>query len=174
MGKTWWQKLYNGRDPKAVILAKPYCGVQAGSKLFVATPLLVKEFIEAIPGGESTTVSRMRDDLAAQWDADVTCPTSTGIFVRIVAEAALEDLANGAPENRITPFWRVVDETSPVVAKLSCGREFIRRKRESERLPRYSNKGTPLCIPPNSTKMVSTSASPPTSTRASITRRRMR
>lgn len=156
MRNTWTQKLDNGRDPKVVILPKPYCGVQAGCKLFVGTPLLVKQFIESIPSGESTTVALMRDDLAAQWNADVTCPTSTGIFVRIVAEAALEDLAKGMPEKAITPFWRVVDESSPVAAKLSCGPEFIRRKRESEGLPRYTNRGTTPCIPRNSTKIAST------------------
>ena len=132
MRKTWTQKLDNGRDPKVVILPKPYCGVQAGSKLFVGTPRLVKQYIEAIPRGSSTTVAHMRDDLAAEFDADVTCPTSTGIFVRIVAEAALEDLAKGTPEKKITPFWRVVDENSPVATKLSCGPAFIQRMRASE------------------------------------------
>ena len=139
MRKTWTQKLDNGRDPKVVILPKPYCGVQAGAKLFVGTPRLVKQFIEAIPPGESTTVTRMRDDLAGEAGADVTCPTSTGIFVRIVAEAALEELAAGKRQTEITPFWRVVDETSPVASKLSCGPSFIRKMRASEHLPRASH-----------------------------------
>ena len=140
MRKTWTQKLDNGRDPKVVILPKPYGGVQAGSKLFVGTPRLVKQYIESIAPGQGTTVSRMRDDLAAQWNADVTCPTSTGIFVRIVAEAALEELAKGTPESAITPFWRVVDESSPVASKLSCGPAFIRRMRASERTCASSNR----------------------------------
>ena len=133
MRKTWTQKLDNGRDPKVVTLPKPFCGVQAGAKLFVGTPRLVKQYIDYIPRGSSTTVAHMRDDLAAQFNADVTCPTSTGIFVRIVAEAALEDLANGTPEKKITPFWRVVDENSPVASKLSCGPAFIQKMRASER-----------------------------------------
>jgi hypothetical protein len=132
MRKTWTQKLDNGCDPKVVILPRPICGVQAGLKLFVGTPKIVKRFIEGIPRGECTTVARMRDDLASEWHADATCPISTGMFVRIVAEAALEQMAQGHPENAITPFWRVVDEHSPLASKLSCGPEFIRRMRASE------------------------------------------
>ena len=131
---SWAQKLHDGREPKVVILPKPFGGVQAGSKLFVGTPRLVKQFIEAIPRGERTTVARMRDDLAAEWQADVTCPISTGIFVRIVAEAALEELAQGKPESAITPFWRVVDEQSPLSSKLSCGPDFIRKMRTADEI----------------------------------------
>jgi hypothetical protein len=46
----------------------------------------------------------MRDDLAANAGADVTCPTSTGIFVGIVAEAALEQIATGKSASEVTPF----------------------------------------------------------------------
>ena len=37
----------------------------------------------------------MSDELAAQQDCAGTCPMSTSIFVRMVAEAALEDLEDG-------------------------------------------------------------------------------
>lgn len=55
-----------------------------------------------------------------------------GIFLRIVAEAALEELAAGTPEDRITPFWRVLDENSVTAGKIRGGAEFIRRMRERE------------------------------------------
>ena len=41
----------------------------------------------------------------AHWhNADVTCPLVTGIFLRIVAEAAEEERLAG--KSAITPYWR--------------------------------------------------------------------
>jgi hypothetical protein len=54
------------------------------------------------------------------------------IFVRIVAEAALDEMKEGKPVSKITPFWRVVDPESPAAQKLSCGTKFIVERRKSE------------------------------------------
>jgi alkylated DNA nucleotide flippase Atl1 len=132
MGKTWAQKFDNGRQPVVVTLQKPFCGAEAGSKLFIATPRVVKQYIDAIPSGQSTTIGRMRDDLAREWNADASCPMTTSMFVRIVAEAALDELAAGKPDTEITPFWRVVEETGTIAQKLSAGPAFIRKMRERE------------------------------------------
>jgi hypothetical protein len=132
MAKTWAQKFDNGRDPVVVTLQKPFCGIPAGSKLFIATPRVVKQYIDAIPPGQGTTIPQMREDLAREWQADASCPMTTSIFVRIVAEAALDELAAGKPEAEITPFWRVVDENGSIAQKLSAGPAFIRKMRERE------------------------------------------
>jgi len=44
--------------------------------------------------------------LAKDAQVNCCCPLTTGIFLRIVAEVAEEDLRNGKKE--VTPYWRVV------------------------------------------------------------------
>ena len=75
---------------------------------------------------------KIRGDLAVRNQADYTCPVSTGIFLRIVAESAYEELMEGAPTEAVAPFWRAIDPKSPLAAKLTCGPEFIREKRAAE------------------------------------------
>lgn len=74
----------------------------------------------------------LRAALADEHGADATCPVSTAIFLRIVAEAALERIGEGAPVAEVTPFWRVVAPGSKLAAKLSCGNEFLRLRRQME------------------------------------------
>ncbi|GIK23718.1 MAG: hypothetical protein BroJett005_31320 [Ignavibacteriota bacterium] len=54
------------------------------------------------------TISDLRDRLAAGTGANAACPLCTGIFLRIVAEAAEENLRAG--RNRVAPWWRIVGD----------------------------------------------------------------
>ena len=56
--------------------------------------------------GQVSTLGQIRSRLARWHNADVTCPLVTGIYLRIVAEAAEEDRLEGKTD--ITPYWRVV------------------------------------------------------------------
>jgi hypothetical protein len=132
MGKSWKQKLDSGRPAHVEVLAKPFGGAPEGAKMLVATPRLVDQYIRNIPPGESRTVPQMRADLAAAHGAELACPLSTSIFARIAAEAAIEDAQALKSLDRITPFWRLIDEDSKIAGKLSCGREFIRAQRARE------------------------------------------
>ena len=125
-----------GAKPKIVSLEKPYCGAAAGSKMLVATPEIVRDYMKAIPKGKTQTIPQMRADLAKRYRANVTCPTSSGIFVRIASEAALEEMARGKSITRVAPFWRLVDPDSPAAKKISCGADFIRAQRNAERKQR--------------------------------------
>ena len=100
----------------------------------MATPEIVRDYIAAIPKGQTRSVKQMREELAKNHRASVTCPTSSGIFVRIVSESALADLQEGKSLKKITPFWRLVDPDSPAAHKISCGPDFIldRLREESE------------------------------------------
>ncbi len=130
--KTWREKLDNGRKPEVGPTQRSMAGISAGAIMLVPTPVQVKEYIEAIPKGQVRTVDQLKADLAKQSKAEVTCPLTTGIFLRIVAEAALEDHQEGRPLDQITPFWRVLDAKSPTAKKLSCGPEFLTQMRQSE------------------------------------------
>jgi len=129
MPKTWEQKFASGHPPKRVVLTAPFAGVPAGATMLVANPPVVEERIRRIPRGETLTIPAFRAALAAEAGTDTACPTSTAIFLRIVAERALEHLAAGREP---APFWRVVGPETPLAAKLSCGAGFIVARRAEE------------------------------------------
>jgi len=65
------------------------------------------------------TLTALREKLARAAGADVTCAMVAGMFVRIVAEAAEEDLRAG--KARVTPWWRVVRDDGKLFEKLPGG-----------------------------------------------------
>jgi hypothetical protein len=77
----------------------------------------------------------MKRDIALEHGTEYMCPLTAGIFTRIVAELAHEQLQQGKAEKDVTPFWRVVDLKMPLAKKLSFGTDFIREKRQEEGLP---------------------------------------
>jgi hypothetical protein len=140
--KTWQEKL-TGHDQLQVKKAdKDFAGIKAGQLMLIPTPLVIDQYIRQIPRGTSVTMDVLRRDLALEHRAEVTCPLTTGIFVRIVAEAAYEAYENGTPLEEITPFWRVIDETSPMAQKLSFGTDFLIEQRRAERLLKPSRAKT--------------------------------
>ena len=128
--KSWDQKYHGAKPAHVVVLEKPYAGLAAGRRLFIAAPALVEARLRGVPRGTTLTVPALRDALAREHGAHATCPTSTAIFLRIVAERALERMATGDPDP--APFWRVIDPDSPLAAKLTCGRAFIAERRRAE------------------------------------------
>jgi hypothetical protein len=132
MAKSWKQKLDGGQPAHVEVLEKPFGGALPGAKMLVATPRLVDEYMRKIPAGESRSIAQMRTDLAKAHGAEISCPLSTSIFARIAAEAALEETETGVPLAEVTPFWRVIDDKSPIAKKLSCGADMIRAQRERE------------------------------------------
>lgn len=134
MPKTWIEK-YNSTKPFQVkIIDKKFADMPAGTKMFIATPKIVDEYIKEIPSGVDVEIKTMRNDLAAAYEAEMSCPVTTSIFVRIVSEVAYEAYQNGTDIDDITPFWRVVKPNSPLAKKLSCGSNFIQKQRELEHL----------------------------------------
>ena len=100
--------------------------------MFIPTPRIIDDYIKHIPFGKSTELSTMRNDLATDYQADKTCPVTTGIFLRIVSEASYEELKSGKGIEEVTPFWRIVNPKSKLANKLECGDEFINKQRENE------------------------------------------
>ena len=132
--KTWQEKMHNGKEAVVEKLDKDFANIPAGAKMLIATPLIVDEYIKHIPEGHAGTLQQMRTDLAAEYNAGYTCPLTSGIFLRIVAEAAYEQYLEGKPLSKITPFWRMIDSKSPTAKKLSFGIDFIKQQRKKEGL----------------------------------------
>jgi len=132
MAKTAMQRLQAKKDPKKVILDKDFAGIKAGQRMLVGTPKMIDQYIQKIPAGEERSVSRLRNELARRNKCDATCPVSTAIFIRIVAEAALEKLAEGAEVSELTPFWRVIDSGHKIAKRLDIDPEWIDTQRALE------------------------------------------
>jgi hypothetical protein len=64
-------------------------------------------------------VNQLRNRLAGEHHADVTCPLTTGIFIRIASEAAEEDRRAG--KSRVTPYGRVLREGGRLNEKFPGG-----------------------------------------------------
>ena len=88
-------------------------------KMLIPRPLDVDALIRRVPRGKLVTQGQIRKTLARASGADVSCPITTGIFVRIAAEAAAEDMRAG--KSRVTPYWRVIRDDGRLLEKLPGG-----------------------------------------------------
>ncbi len=132
--KTWAEKLYCDKKPQKKKIEFNFADIPANSIMFIATPLLINDYINQIPKGKKITAKTMRQDLAIENKADYTCPVTTGIFLRIVAEASFEKYQQTRSLKGITPFWRIIEPNSPLAKKLSFGQDFLIEQRVKEHI----------------------------------------
>jgi hypothetical protein len=128
----WRKRFRDKKEPKVVVLEIDFAGVRAGTKLFIATPGIVANYVARIPHGETRTIERLRNELARAHGATATCPVSTAIFLRVVCEAAWDDLNDGKSSDEVVPFWRAVEPESKIAKRLRCDAKWLAHMRESE------------------------------------------
>lgn len=128
--KSWQEKLHNGREAKIELM--PPGGRFPAGKMLIPRPLDVDSYVRKIKPGEVRTQTQMRDELARKAGADYTCPLTSGIFARIVAEAAEEERAKGA--SQVAPYWRLVKEDGSLNPKFPGGIEAQAKYLENEGL----------------------------------------
>ena len=90
-------------------------------RMLIPNPLDVDALVRHVQRGRLATVDQIRERLARDFGADLSCPLTTGIFLRISAEAAEEEGSRG--ERDITPYWRVVKGDGSLNEKLPGGVE---------------------------------------------------
>ena len=134
MPKTAAERLKDSKPEKRVVLDKDFAGVKAGQTLYVANPKTVDQYVRAIQAGQSRSIVQMREDLAKSKDADATCPVSTAIFLRISAQATIDEIGGGRAKEDVAPFWRVLRASDKVTSKLSIDRQWIDTQRVLEGL----------------------------------------
>ena len=134
MKKTWLDKLNETKEPKIKRIDIDFADIPAGSNMFIATPKIIDKYIQEIGVGKRVDTKTLRKDLALAHNADYTCPVTTGIFLRIVAEANYEKLQQGKHVKEITPFWRVIEPKSVLAKKLTFGQDFLLQQIEKERI----------------------------------------
>jgi len=63
--------------------------------MLIPKPLHVDALIQKVERGKLVMVDQIRERLAKDFQANLTCPMTTGIFLRIIAETAEEGLRKG-------------------------------------------------------------------------------
>ena len=130
--KSWAEKLNSKKEIQIKKVDFDFADIIAGSSMLIATPEVVDDYVKQIPKGKNVSIKTLRNDLAHTYGADVTCPLTAGIFLRIVAEAAYEEYQKTNSLKGITPFWRVIDPKSKLASKLSFGKDLLIEQREKE------------------------------------------
>ena len=125
----WREKLEKPQQPKVVQIPPKMSRFGKGTML-IPTPMLVDELIRKVPKGKLTTGGELRRKLASDFATNVTCPLTTGIFVRVAAEAAEEDRATG--KRRLTPYWRVIKDDGGLNPKYPGGVDSQARNLRAE------------------------------------------
>ena len=119
--KTWREKLETGQKAKVVDVPPKMAKRFGTGKMLIPTPLLVDALIRKVDKGKLVTMNQIRERLTKDFKVDTTCPLTTGIFLRIAAETAEEDLRMGRQE--ITPYWRVIRDDGSLNEKFPGGVE---------------------------------------------------
>jgi len=130
--KTWAEKM-NAKPPHHVVLEKDFAGIPKGAKLHISSPVEIAAELKTIPPGSILSIQAFRRRLAEKNKCDATCPVSTSIFLRIVAEHTWEEFNSSSSKQDLAPFWRVVESSSPMAKKLNFDSAWIDLQRELEK-----------------------------------------
>ena len=130
--KTCAEKM-KAKPPHHVILEKDFAGIPKGSKLHISCPVEVAEELKNITPGSIISIHAFRRRLAEKNNCDATCPVSTSIFLRIVAERTWEEFSRTGSTEDLAPFWRVVESSSPMAKKLNFDSAWIDLQQELEK-----------------------------------------
>ena len=136
--KTWRQKLDAAKAKPG--LPKVFRCEQSGKVFVVPSPAQIEPILRAVPRGQVITMQQIGQRLAADHKADLACPMTTGIFCRLIAEAAEE--ADG-PDG--LPWWRVLKTGNELNPKYPGGGEVQRKRLEAEG-HRIATKGKKLVL----------------------------
>lgn len=129
---TWIEKRDAPKVPEVKVCDVDFADIHAGERMLISTPADIDRYIRQIPAGKFVELLTMRRDLALEAGAHQTCPLTTGIFLRIVAEAAFQEHENG--KKRVTPVWRVISPKMPLFKKLTFDTSWITDHQKSEGL----------------------------------------
>lgn len=126
--KSWRSKMEKPQQPEIKEGPSSWNEKYGGTRMLIATPKMIDRVVRNIPRHQIMTMGKLRAVLASEAGADYACQLTTGIFLRIVAEAAEESRAEDRTE--ITPWWRVVYDDGTLNPKmpgnLSLQTEYLR------------------------------------------------
>lgn len=120
-GVTWRQKLQeeHPNHGKLVPIPPPWQKRHGKGMMLIPRPLDVEAALRKVRKGKLMTQGVLRAQLAEAAGAETSCPMTTGLFARMVAEAVEEDLRAG--KKRVTPYWRLVRDDGKLIEKFPGG-----------------------------------------------------
>ena len=129
---TWAERLAasDGIDIRPVPEGRR--GMTPGKAMLYPSARMVNDAIREIPAGQTVTPKELRATLAERHGAEYTCPVTTTMMLRIVAEAANEARNRGAQLDEVTPVWRVLDQRASALRKLTFDPAWIVAERDRE------------------------------------------
>lgn len=130
--KSWAEKMALPTSVQIEVMEKPFAGAAIGDRMAILTPGLIDSELRKIERGSTLSASDFRNQQAKHLGVAVVCPLTTGIFLRIVSENALEEIARGACLDDVAPFWRMVGPKDALANKLTCGPQWIGQARLAE------------------------------------------
>jgi hypothetical protein len=130
---TVCQNFEKKRLPKKVVLSSDFAGVKSGLTLYIGTPQIIAEYICKIPKGETSSVEKLRNQLARRNACDAMCPVSTAIFIRIAADYAVDEMGAGKKPEDVIPFWRLLSSKDKISKKLKIDPAWLDHRREIEK-----------------------------------------
>jgi hypothetical protein len=137
----WAEKMQKPGQPELVAMPPTWTARYGNGPLLIATPRLIEAKVRAVKKGMLTTIARIREELAAEHRAVATCPLTTGIFLRIVAEHAEEERAAGM--TRVSPYWRVVKDDGSLNPKFPGGVSAHAKMLQAEGIEIVTRRGVP-------------------------------
>jgi hypothetical protein len=118
-GTPWRLKYEKPQAPRIVDTPAKMARTWGPGKMLIATPRLVDNLVWSIPKGKVATASMLMERLARDHGCNSTCPMTTGIFLRIIAEVAEEERSAG--KKRISPYWRVLKSDGSLNSRFPGG-----------------------------------------------------
>lgn len=97
-----------------------------GRTLVIAPPIDYDKYMKQIPSGKLISTSDLRKKIAKDYNVEVCCPLTAGIFVNICAWASFQRSSDK------TPYWRTLKSDGELNVKYPGGIETQKNKLESE------------------------------------------
>jgi alkylated DNA nucleotide flippase Atl1 len=128
--KSWSEKLDDSKGlPRVEKITGKMKKKWGSGTMVIPAPREVDEIMRKVPSGKVTTTNEIREGLARKHNASIGCPITTGIFARIAAGAAVEQVGKW---EEITPYWRTLKVGGVINEKYPGGVEGQRRLLEKE------------------------------------------
>jgi hypothetical protein len=126
------QRFDKAEPPRTVMLDTNFAGIGRDALMSISSPGVIGTSSARVPPGETRSIERMRHELTRAGGGEATWPVTTAIYLGIVAEATLMDLADGAAIDAVVPFWRLVAPGSTIAGRLICDNDFFDQLRHAE------------------------------------------
>lgn len=128
--KSWREKVEKEQAATFAEIPPIWENKMGVGQMVITSPKMMYELVMQVPKGSLVLQDEIRLKFARDFKVQHTCPMTTGIFLRIAAEASEEYRSEGV--KKIAPYWRVVKENGMLNEKFPGGIEGQKALLEKE------------------------------------------